>query len=392
MLRAGSAAFRVREGMEALAPRVGVERFAVHISVDGMVATGWRGREHVTLVSDNGPPGIDAWRLGALEHLARDGGASLTAPAFATQLDAIAAAQPLRPAAIVALAVGIASGSFAYLNGANPAGILAAFLAGGLGQLLRLFLLRGRLNQYAVTALCAAVAAGLYTIAAVLLTQVGLPPSGAAGFISAALFLVPGFPMVAALLDLIQHQTVAGLVRLGYAVFMLLAAALGLSVVAAIVPPDLPEAFPFSVDMGTYLMRAVACFLGGAGFAILYNSSTRTVLVVGVLAFVGNELRLALHDHDLALPLATLIGSLVVGLFASWLRPHLHEPRMAVTVPSIIIMVPGIYSFQAIVLFATGDAIGGLEAAVLAGFVLGAMAVGLAAARFITRRKWRLEA
>jgi uncharacterized membrane protein YjjP (DUF1212 family) len=391
MLRAGSAAFRAREWMEAVAPRLGIERLAVHISVDGMTATAWRGGEHVTLASDNGPPGIDSWRLGALERLAR-GSDTLTPEALAARLDAIAADPPVRPGAVVALAVGVASGSFAYLNGANPAGILAAFVAGGLGQALRLLLLSGRLNQFAVTALCAAVAGGLYTVAAILLAQAGLPPSGAAGFISAALFLVPGFPLVAALLDLIQHQTVAGLVRLGYAFFMLLAAALGLCVVAAIVPPDLPEAFPFSVDMGTYLLRALACFLGGAGFAVLYNSSTRTVLVVGVLAAVGNELRLALHDHDLALPLATLIGSLAVGLLASWARPHLHEPRMAVTVPAIIIMVPGIYSFQAIVLFATGDAIGGLEAAVLAGFVLGAMAVGLAGARFITLRKWRLDA
>jgi uncharacterized membrane protein YjjP (DUF1212 family) len=392
MLRAGSAAFRVREWMEVVAPRLGIERLAVHISVDGMVATGWRGREHATFAADHGPPGIDAFRLGALERLARDSKPDLTPQAFAAELDAIFAAAPLRPAAMVALAVGVASGAFAYLNGGNPAGILAAFVAGGFGQYLRLLLLRGRLNQFAVTALCAAAASGLYTIAAMLLAGAGLPPLGAAGFIAAALFLVPGFPLVASLLDLIQHQTVAGLVRLGYAFFMLLAAALGLCVVAAIVPPDIVDASLPSPDAATYLLRAVACFLGGAGFAILYNSSTRTVLAVGGLALVGNELRLALHDHDLALPLATLIGSLTVGLLASWVRPHLHEPRMAVTVPAIIIMVPGIYSFQAVVLFATGDAIGGLDAAVLAGFVLGAMAVGLAAARFITQRKWRLEA
>lgn len=392
MLQAGSAAFRVREWMETVASRLGIERLVVHISVDGMVATAWRDGMHVTLASDNGPPGIDAWRLGALERLARDAKEDLTTRTLAADLDAIAAAEPLRPAVVVSLAVGVASGAFAYLNGGNPSGVFAAFAAGSLGQLLRLFLARGRLNQYAVTALCAAIAAGLYTVAAVLLERGGMPPLGAAGFIAAALFLVPGFPLVAALLDLIQHQTVAGLVRLGYAFFILLAAALGLSIVAAIVPPGISDAPPPPVDAATYLLRAVACFLGGAGFAILYNSSSRTVLVVGGLALIGNGVRLALHDHAMALPLATFIGALTVGLLASWLRPHLHEPRMALTVPGIIIMVPGIYAFQAIVLFATGDVTRGLESAVLAGFVVGAMAVGLAAARFITLRKWRLEA
>ena len=39
----------------------------------------------------------------------------------------------------------------------------------------------------------------------------------AVGFISSVLFLVPGFPLVAALLDLVQHQTTAGIARLFYA-------------------------------------------------------------------------------------------------------------------------------------------------------------------------------
>src|SRR4029434_5587209 len=56
----------------------------------------------------------------------------------------------------------------------------------------------------------------------------------AVGFISSALFLVPGFPLVAALLDLVQHQTTAGIARLFYGVLLTLAAAFGLSIVAAL--------------------------------------------------------------------------------------------------------------------------------------------------------------
>lgn len=392
MLRAGDAAFRVREAMGLLAVSLGIERLALHITVRGMTATVWRDGEHVTLASEVGSLGIDAWRLGALERLARESRPGLTPGALATELDAIEATGGLRSVLVVAIAVGFASGSFGYLNGGGQVAMLAAFIAGGLGQALRMLLFRRRLNQYAVTAICGFVAAGIYYLVARLLVQAGLPSDHGVGIVAAVLFLVPGFPLVAALLDLLQHQTVAGMVRLVYGMVLLLAAAFGLGIVAALAgfsaaAPPLPS----DGMAATLLWRAIASVLGGCGFAILYNSSLRTVLAVGGLALVGNELRLALHDHGLALASATFVGALAVGLLASFAQSRLNEPRIALTVPGIIIMVPGAYAFQAVVLFGQGNVLAGLQPAVLAAFVVGAMALGLATARFVSERKWLVE-
>ena len=50
------------------------------------------------------------------------------------------------------------------------------------------------------------------------------------------------------------------------------------------------------------------------------------------------------------------IGALLAGLLASawrsavhrsWLAPHLGYPRICLTVPSIVIMVPGLYMYRA---------------------------------------------
>jgi uncharacterized membrane protein YjjB (DUF3815 family) len=51
-------------------------------------------------------------------------------------------------------------------------------------------------------------------------------------------------------------------------------------------------------------------------------------------------------------------------------------------------MVPGTYAFQTVVLFDEGQVIAGLHAAVLGPFGGGAMALGLAAARFATEWQW----
>jgi uncharacterized membrane protein YjjB (DUF3815 family) len=235
-------------------------------------------------------------------------------------------------------------------------------------------------------------AAGLYCLVTALQDRSGVITGNAGGFISSVLFLVPGFPLVAALLDLLQHQTIAGIARLAYGVVLLLAAAFGLSIVAAVSGLAVTSLPPPPEGMATVLaLRGLASFVGGCGFSILYNSSRRTVLIVGMLAVVGNELRLGLHDLGLALPPATFIGAFTVGLLAGVVPSSLREPRIAFTVPGIIIMVPGLYAFQTVVQFAQGHALAGLEAAVLAAFVVGAMALGLVAARFVTERKWLVE-
>jgi hypothetical protein len=67
------------------------------------------------------------------------------------------------------------------------------------------------------------------------------------------------------------------------------------------------------------------------------------------------------------------------------------ESRIVLTVPGIIIMVPGIYGFQTIVLLNQGDMLAAMQAAALGGFIVGAMSLGLTAARFITERRWLIE-
>lgn len=393
MLRAGDTAFRVRESMGALASRLGIDNLAVQVALNGMTATARRGDELVTITCEIGPPGINAWRIAALEKLARQDGPALSLRRLTEELDAIEAVPPLRSIATVAIAIGLASGAFSFLNGGDMLGTGMAVVAGGCGQALRALLFRRRRNQYAATALVTAVTAGLYCAGIASLGATGFGPGHAAGFIFSVLFLVPGFPLVAALLDVVQHQPVAALSRLFYATMILLAAAISLSAVAAIagLAATVTPPTPPSIDPLTLALRALASLLAGFGFAALYNSSTRTVLAVGVLSLLGNELRLGLHDLGMPLPPATFLGALAVGLLASLVEAHLHEPRITVTVPSIIIMTPGLFAFQTIVMLNQGQVLTALQAGANFCFVVGAMAMGLAAARFMTERRWLVE-
>jgi uncharacterized membrane protein YjjP (DUF1212 family) len=397
MLRAGDTAFRVREWMAVVARAMGIEALAAQIVIGSIAATARRGREQATLVAEVAPLGIDASRLGALERLAREVSAhnprgDASPQEIEVRLARIEAAVPLYPLWLTLAAIGAASGSFCYLNGGDALQVVAAAIGGATGQWVRSLLLRRHLNQYAVTALCAVIASGTYCLIAMAGTSAGLAlPRHAAGFISSVLFLVPGFPLVGGLNDLLQHQVAAGVSRLAYGGLLLLSAAFGLCLVAGAVGLGAEAPAPQSGELATLGLRAIASAVGGCGFAILYNSPRRNVLAVGVLALVGNELRLALHDAGMNLALATFLGALAVGLLVSLVSSRLEQPRVVLTVPGIIIMVPGIYAFQTIVMANQGDMLAAMQAAASMTFIVGAMAIGLTTARFLTDRRWIVE-
>ena len=94
------------------------------------------------------------------------------------------------------------------------------------------------------------------------------------------------------------------------------------------------------------------------------------------------------------------IGALLAGLLASaWrsavhhglLAPHLGYPRICLTVPSIVIMVPGLYMYQAMFHLGQFDTLNALDWAFRAFMVILCLPIGLAMARVITDKSWRYD-
>ncbi|MBX9841449.1 MAG: threonine/serine exporter family protein [Xanthobacteraceae bacterium] len=383
MLRSGNTAFRTREWMEVLGRKLGFDQLSVGITLDSIVVTGRRGTLTTTLVREIGPPGVDAARIGALENLAVKAEPGLAPKAIATSLAEIESRPPLYGIWRIGAAVGPACGGFAFLNGCGLPEIIAATLGGGIGQSARLLLARRRLNQHFIAAVCAVIATAGYLLVAAVIARLGFGTANhPGGLISSILFLAPGFPLVAAQLDLVQYQTAAALTRLVYGVMLFLAATFGLSIVIGITGtsiaqlPGIELAYPLKL-----LLRAVASFVGGCAFAMAFNCPSRSVWSVGIMAALANVMRLGLHDAGMMLAPATFFGALAVGLMASLVHRRLNVPRITLTVPGIIIMVPGVFAFEMIVFFNRGQMLEALQASASCAFVLGAMAMGLAAAR-----------
>jgi uncharacterized membrane protein YjjP (DUF1212 family) len=265
MLKSGDTAFRVRDALRRLAGDLGIAKLDVQLWIGGLTVTARRDGEIVTLAREIGPPGVDASRIAALEALSRQGRPGLVPATLAAEIEAIEKAPPLHGIVPVALSMAVASLAFSYLNGGDWLATGAAAASGGIGQAARTLLSRRGFNQFAMTALCAVLASGLYCLIVIGFGVRTFAYVHAIGFISSVLFLVPGFPLVAALLDLTQHQATAGITRLFYGVLLTLSAACGMSVVAMLAgltpAPAAPP--PGVVEPAAIAGRAFACFAGG---------------------------------------------------------------------------------------------------------------------------------
>lgn len=78
----------------------------------------------------------------------------------------------------------------------------------------------------------------------------------------------------------------------------------------------------------------------------MFNSPIRLAASAGIIGAISNTTRLELIDL-LSLPRQQqLYWCLLVGILASTLKGMAGYPRISITVPSIVIMVPGLYLYK----------------------------------------------
>ncbi len=136
------------------------------------------------------------------------------------------------------------------------------------------------------------------------------------------------------------------------------------------------------------LLQVVLGFVATAGFAVLFNVPRDTLIPAGLIGAAGHVLRFVLRSSGVSNELATFCGALAVGLVGYWQARRTLHPRLIFTVTGIISMVPGVPAYEVIFYFNRGDILDGLQSAVRATLLAGAIAAGLSTARILTETEW----
>lgn len=394
LLSCGTGAWRVRSSMNALAEVMGITCTA-DIGLMSIEYTCFDGEEGFTQSLCLTNTGVNTSKLNRLENFIRDfevEGKHMSGEQLHSFLDNIEKIHGLYSPIALGFAAALACGGFTFLLGGGPIEMLCAFIGAGIGNFIRCKLSKHHFTLFlcivsSVSAACL-VYAGVLKIAELLL---GISIQHEAGYICAMLFIIPGFPFITSGIDLAKLDMRSGIERLNYALIIILVATMTAWIMALLLHLQPVDFMKISLPVwGWILFRILASFCGGFGFSIMFNSPVRLAEVAAAIGAIANTLRLELVDIAKFPPAAAaFIGALTAGILASLIKNKVGYPRISVTVPSIVIMVPGLYlykGFYNLGMMSLAVSASWFASAIL---IIAALPLGLIFARILTDKTFR---
>ncbi|SEI89122.1 threonine/serine ThrE exporter family protein [Demequina mangrovi] len=393
MLAAGTASYRVKEAMAAVAHALGIDRHTAAVTLTEITATTHRGPIFRTEVTEVRKFGVNAERIKLLDDFRSGLPETLTVEQVHAELDRIEHKPALYPAAVNALSAGAACAAFGVLNNARPLEVLAVLVAATCGQFLRRALAHRGFNPFGTTMVAAALACGLYLASVALYGIFSLSVDvHASGYIACTLFLLPGFPLITSALDLAKLDFSAGISRLVFATMMIVGAALsvwGLTLIDAL---DATAREPIALEPAQhYTMMALASLIGVLGFALMFNSPWRMALAAALIGMVSNTARLYLIDHGVMIQMATVIACVLVGVLVAIAAPRTGSPIITLQVPAVLVMIPGVLAFHSVVSLNEGDYTDTVGSVLQVVLIVLSIMVGLVIAKLFTDRQWAFD-
>lgn len=339
--------------------------------------------------------GVNTSKLNRLEHFVNefsDKYKKMSGEEIHYFLDHVEQIHGLYSPFALGLAAGLACGGFTFLLGGGIVEIICAFLGAGCGNYLRCKLTKHHFTIFltivsAIILACLVYAGGLKFAEIVFSASV----QHEAGYICAMLFIIPGFPFITSGIDFAKLDMRSGIERLFYSVIIIAVATLTAWFIALLLQLN-PIDFP-ALKIQPLLhfgLRLIAGFCGVFGFSIMFNSPVSLATMAALIGTIANALRLELVDYTAFPPAAAaFFGSLTAGLLASFLKNKYGYPRISITVPSVVIMVPGLYIYRAVYSLGTMSLTIAADWFSSAMLIILALPLGLIFARMLTDRSFR---
>lgn len=394
MLSCGTGAWRVREAMDKVALKLNLTCSA-DIGLISLEYTCFSNNQSYTQVLSLPNTGVNTDKLNILEHFVNNihnEFSSLTISQIHQKIDAIQNLPRRYTPVILGLAAAMACSGFIFLLGGGIPEMICSFIGAGIGNYVRSILGKHAITTIVGVAISVAIACVTYMFAfKIFESYFNILAQHEAGYIGAMLFVIPGFPFITSMLDISKLDIRSGLERLTYAVMITLIATLVGWLVASIVHFRPENFLPLSLSpLLLMILRIPASFCGVFGFSIMFNSSKKMAAVAGCIGAIANTLRLELVDLTTIPPAAAaFLAALVAGLVASMVNRYNGYPRISLTVPSIVIMVPGLYIYRAVYNIGTNQIGAGALWMTKAALIIMFLPLGLFVARAILDKDWR---
>ena len=394
MLSCGTGAWRVRTSMNRLSKSLGVT-CTVDVGLMSIEFNCFDGKDCVSQSLSIANTGVNTSKLYRMEQFVDSfpkEEVHLTGEEIHKRLDEIERIHAIYSPVKLGLAAALACCAFTFLLGGGPVEMILAFLCAGIGNVIRTKLIKHNFTLFLNIAVSISCSCLLYSIL-LKLAEILFHVSALheAGYICSMLFIIPGFPFITSGIDLAKLDMRSGLERLAYAIIVVMVAAVSAWLMALLLHLKPVDFLPLELSAAQrILFRLLASFCGVFGFSVMFNSPVRLAAAAAFIGALSNTLRLELVDLAGFPPAAAaFFGALTAGLLASLIKTKVGYPRISITVPSIVIMVPGLYLYRAIYnlgIMSLNVSASWFAAAIL---IIVALPLGLIFARILTDKMFR---
>ena len=394
MLSCGTGAWRVRTSMNRLSKELGVT-CTVDVGLMSIEFNCFDGKDCVSQSLSIANTGVNTSKLYRMEQFVDNfpkEEAHLTGEEIHRRLDEIESIHTLYSPVKLGFSAALACCAFTFLLGGGPVEMILAFIAAGVGNLIRTKLIKHHYTLYLNIAVSISAACLTYTVCLHLAELLFQTPSfHEAGYICSMLFIIPGFPFITSGIDLAKLDLRSGLERLAYSIIIVVVATMFAWIMALLLKLQ-PQDFSAlsSSPVMHLLLRLAMSFCGVFGFSLMFNSPLPMAATAALIGAVANTLRLELVDlAGTPSAAAAFVGALTAGLLASFIKKWNGYPRISLTVPSIVIMVPGLYLYRAIYNFgimSLTEAVSWFASAIM---IIIALPLGLIFARILADHTFR---
>jgi uncharacterized membrane protein YjjP (DUF1212 family) len=385
LLQYGAESALVESVTRRLGLALGIERVEVAIMANAITLTSLSAKHCITTVRRNEERGINMHVVTETQRavLAVEAG-ELDRAGFRQRVDSI---KPLRyPRWLVALMIGLSCACFARLAGADLPGCALTFVASMLAMLVRQWFAALHFNPLVTFFAAAFVATSVAGQG--LAYKIGEFPKLAMA--SCVLLLVPGFPMINSIADMVKGYINTGLARGMMAVLLGGATSAGIMLAMTVWHfPGTELATNPAVSGHTLVQLFQTMALAAVpavGFALVFNVPTHALGYCAAGGAIGRGLRYLLAPTVMPIELATFVAAAVVSLLGVYIARRMRAHPKVFTVAAMIPMIPGVHFFTALTavleIQRNGFTPELLSTAVTSGlsaaFIVAALAIGLA--------------
>jgi uncharacterized membrane protein YjjP (DUF1212 family) len=299
---------------------------------------------------------LDMGKLAAVDALADDVVArEITPEQGMRQLEAIIAGPPHFKRLLSMLAHAVAAGSFVVFFGGGVWDIaLAAAIGLTLGSLAQL--IQRSTDQARVFEL---VGAAFASAAAAIVSSTSTKITPSIVTLAALVILLPGLSLTVAMTELATRHLIAGTARLMSAVIVLLQLVIGVAIGERLAHAlvQVHQATPVPLPEYAHWLALAA---SSVAVAILVQAQLRAfgwIITACVLAYLSTRF----GSTWLGGQLGVLVGAFALAVLANLYARFLDRPAQVVSVPALLLLVPGGMGFSGMSAMLSRDTLNGVE-------------------------------